>query len=124
MAVFNRQAASAKRMIAKYGQVCQWIKPASSEDEPDSPWNNGAGEPTVYPGLKIAFFPNAKHSLARANGGDVQVGASIAYMASVNFKPSLEDKILKADGSPVTIVNIDEINPNGESILFIIECNE
>lgn len=124
MAVFNRQVASAKRMIAKYGQTCQWVKPAGSVDDPESPWNDGAGEPTVYTGLKIVFFPNDKHSLARANGGDVQVGASIGYMGAVNFKPSLEDKILKADGSPVTIVNIDEIKPNGESILFIIECNE
>jgi len=124
MAVYTRQVASAKRMIAKYGQFCNWVKPIVEVDDPDSPWNNGAGEPTTYEKIKIVFFPNPKHSLARAQGGEVQVGASLAYMAAVNFVPSLEDTIIKADGSHATIVAIDKIAPNGEPILFIIECNE
>lgn len=124
MAVYTRQVATAKRLIAKYGQFCQWVKPAAEVEDPDSPWNNGAGEPVVYEKIKLAFFPNPKHSLSRAMGNEVQVGGSIAYMAAVNFVPSLEDKIIKADGSPATITYIDKIAPNGEPILFIIECNE
>lgn len=126
MAVFSRQIQSAKRMIAKYGQKCKWVERASISEE-ENPWDQGEADPIIHTDVKIAFFPSALNgmaTLARALNKDVIFGNSVAYMAAVNFKPKVTDTIIKADGSPVTIENIQEINPNGESILFIIECNE
>lgn len=124
MAVYTRQIQSAKRMIAKYGQFCTWTEPGQVEKNPDEPWNNEPSADVVHEKIKIAFFPNNQKTLARAIGGDVTFGNSLAYMAAVNFTPSNDHTITKADGSKATIVDIDEINVNGESILFIIECNQ
>lgn len=123
MAVYGRQIKSAKRMIAKYGQYCKWTEPGKVE-EADEPWNQEPSVDIVHENIKIAFFPNTKKTFERALGGDVVFGNSLAYMAAVNFKPAVDHTITKADGSLVTIVDFDEININGESILFIIECNQ
>lgn len=125
MGQYDRFIKTAKRLIAKYGETCTWIVPGEKPDD-DTPWNNEPGPATEYP-VKIAFFTSggsAMETLAKAINNEVTFGNVIGYMPAVVFTPDLAHTIRRANGKILTIQGIDEINPNGQSVLFTIKATQ
>lgn len=111
-------------MIAKYGEASLYNRNANGPSADNKPWIP-TELPSVQETIRIAYFPmdqnNLKRLQARTNAPEVPTGAEVAYMAQVDFKPSLIDTITRLDGSLMNIFDIDTINPNGEQdILHII----
>lgn len=124
MGVYSRQQKSAKRIIRKKGELCQWVIPATATQDPDEPWNTEPVPEVVHTGIPIVFVPTNNKGLetlaSLINGSPVSSGNVKGLMASVPFAPSKAHKVIRKDGRVLTIESIDEVNPNGESILFEI----
>lgn len=125
MGVYDRQKASAKRMIDKYGGLCTWNSVPASSPQPNEPWNPSPSVPTVYQNIRIAVFPSnssLEKTMRKMLGSEVPVGDEVAYMAPVPFKVSLKDTFLHPNGKQYRLNKADVIDPNGEgAILYIMD---
>jgi len=121
MGVYDRQKASALRLIAKYGETVSYLSVgATVPKDPSKPWLPGGTSATTYT-PKIAFIPigGSVRRMARLmKNSDVETGTTLAYMPPVPFKPSLKDVITRKNGSAFRIVSIDPIEPNDEGALL------
>lgn len=129
MGVFDRQIASAKRMIAKYGEFCIFKQTGDGVPlDPEKPWEVPETDPVDHTNIKIAFFglDVEKYKMYQEMfGTEVPTGIYMAYMANVPFTPSLKDSIRRKSGAMLSIVNINVVNPNGEAaILYEIMVRE
>lgn len=126
MGVFDRQVASAQRMIKKYGEPCTWVQVTNGAPSDSSkPWIPSAANEVSTPCI-IAFFPTdqqtQKKIQAMFDASEVPMGMETGYMGqTVGVNPTLKDIIVRKDGTIARILNIDTINPNGEQdILYTI----
>lgn len=126
MGVFDRQIASAKRLIAKNGQFVTWRSIGEPTPvDPNKPWDETTHTQTDS-SVKIAFLPTDRIGAEFRNylaGTSVPMGKELGYMAPVDFTPSLKDVVLRGS-EELSILKIDRIAPNGEIVLYIIEFAE
>lgn len=125
MGVFDRQIATAQRLIAKYGQAVIWqtVNQGAPAD-PLKPWESSAS-PDTPNNTKICFVPvrdnDWRKLLAYLKGTEVPTGKLAGLMAgNVSFEPKLKDTVLR-DGVTLNVTNIDLISPNDQKILYILE---
>lgn len=122
MGVYDRQIATAKRLIAKYGEDCLWQQ--RGEKDPDvKPWIETQDEPPSPHAVKIAFFPNAGTDglgavLAALGDTDVNIASEYGLMAAVDFEPVTSDTLTDSSNNTVEIVKMTPLRPNGEIILW------
>ena len=122
MGIFDRQIATAKRLIDRYGEDCVWQQPG--ERDPDvKPWH-GSNEnaPDPIP-VKIAFFPNGGDTamaavIAALGDTDINVASEYGLMAAVDFDPATSDTLTDSNGNNVEIVKMTPLRPNGQIILW------
>lgn len=121
MSVYVRQIATAQRLIAKYGQAVTWrqVRNAAPVD-PAQPWNVANAAPVNYP-VKVVFLPPGGQAqfIALMKETEIPEGTVQGLMAAVSFKPSVKDVVIR-DNVELTIHSIDEIAPNGETILYTV----
>lgn len=122
MAKFDRQIATAARLIQENGQLVTWRQivdgaPADS-DEPWKPGEQDVTDTAVY----IVFLPEDRrgYEFLRALGGTtIPVGNLVGLMAAQSFTPTLKDVVLR-DGTELAIRTIDALAPNGDIIMYSI----
>lgn len=121
--IYKRQIDTAKRLIRSKGQLVLWRKyvdsPTSTKWKPEAPVSE---DYNVY----ITFFPimsSMKEFLRYVKDSDVPVGTIQGYMAAQSFEPSLRDVVI-AGSKIYNVKNIQELAPNGETILYIIEFDK
>lgn len=128
MAGYERQIASAKRIIGKRGQAVLWrIRSEGTTDGAvvagATKWRPKAVSPSTPDdrSVTIAFFPitKEKYESLKARGIEVVTGAQMGYMPAVDFEPSQKDAVLR-NGVLMPIADIDVIAPNGDPILYEI----
>ena len=129
MGVFDRQIATAKRLIAKYGEPVTWHSaPTSVPSDDDQPWNGTDVKPIDRPGIRVAFFPTNSsigQLIRMMRNSDIPTGNELGYMAQVPFEVSSLDTLTRRNGSVYRIKNIDPLDPNGEGvILYTLEFQE
>lgn len=124
MAQFDRQIATAQRLIKKNGQQITWrkINDATPAD-PDAPWNGGTQ--TVVEKQPFICFVPAKDSstrifMAYLAGTEVKTGRLAGLMGAVDFVPDDKDIVVR-DGVELRIDSIDKLSPNGQAVLYMIE---
>lgn len=127
MGVFDRQIATAQRLIKKYGEQVIWQSAPDSEDN-GQPWNPEPVEPVDHR-VVVAFFPTNSsigQLIRMMRNSDVPTGNELGYMAQVSgFVPSSLDTIVRKSGAVYRIKNIDPLDPNGEGvILYTLEFQE
>lgn len=125
MGVYDRQIATAQRIIKAKGEACVWASqiPPTTPD-PDKPWLITPGAPVEYPDVAIAFFPLERQfsELIRyLKGTDIVGGSLYGLMGAVDFVPQITDTVVRKDGTRLSIASIDPLAPNGEKILYTIE---
>ena len=121
MARFDRQVQTAKKLIAKNGQLVKWrvIRDAAPVDTAQ-PWKPTNPATPVEHDVTICFLTVDKdtyETLSYMAGGEVPMGAVMGLMGAVNFELSLKDVVIR-DGKELRLVNIEELNPNGQTILY------
>lgn len=122
--LYAKQVASAKRIIAKYGAACQWVSNANGAPaDPSKPWNVGTTQATAHT-VSVAFLPLNERQYKRAQliaKTEVPTGFYLAYMASVDFVPTLKDTVVDPNGQKYNVRWFDRINPNAQQdILYEI----
>lgn len=126
MGQYDRQIATAKRLIAKYGQSVTWRQIRNGAiNNAATPWKPSASEVTEKT-AQIAFFPYTtenKQLLRHLLGTEVPVGSLTGYMPSVDFEPALKDTVVR-DNKVLSIKSIDPISPNGQIILYTIQFEQ
>lgn len=121
MGRFDRQIQTAKRLIAKNGRAVKWrvVRDAAPAD-PSQPWKPTNPATPVEHDVTICFLTVDKdtyETLSYMAGGEVPMGAVMGLMGAVNFEPSLKDVVIR-DGKELRLFNIEELNPNGQTILY------
>lgn len=123
MGVYDRQIATAKRLIAAKGAACEWIIPVAEEG--GDAWNPQPSEPIRKP-VSIAFFSpkdlgrGSGDFIAALRGTEVPTSKEIGLMAGgLDFEPSADHSIERWDGVKA-IETIDRLAPNGEAVLFFV----
>jgi hypothetical protein len=121
MGRFDRQIQTAKRLIAKNGQAVKWriVRDAAPAD-PSQPWKPTNPATPVEHDVTICFLTVDKEtyeSLSYMTNGEVPMGAVLGLMGAVDFEPSLKDVVIR-DGKELRLFNIEELNPNGQTILY------
>lgn len=123
MARFDRQVQTAKRLIAKNGQLVKWrIVRDASPANPAQPWKPTNPATPVEEDVTICFLTVDKDTYETASymaGGEVPMGAVMGLMGAVNFEPSLKDVVIR-DGKEFRLENIDVLSPNGQTILYTV----
>lgn len=122
MGTFDRQIATAKRLIDKYGEACSWQKPGDREVGVD-PWRGSNIDPPDPVSVRIAFFPNGGDNslaavIAALGDSDVNIASEYGLMAAVAFEPLTSDTLKDSAGDNVEIVKMTPLRPNGEIILW------
>lgn len=127
MGVFDRQTATASRLITKYGQIVTWNQLSDgAPTDLDKPWKPG-GVVTTPQTATIVFLPDTKENkqLLRYLAGSLTLtGTLTGLMAQVDFTPKPKDIVIR-DGTQLVIKSIDILDPNGEGvILYFLEFEQ
>lgn len=115
---YQRQIATAKRMIAKKGAAVTWRSITDPTPVVGQPWKDGTSGDVDYD-VKILFLPAGQRLkfAALAAGNDIPEGVELGYMASVDFVPSVRDSIIRG-GVELRVTSIDPLQPDGTPILY------
>ena len=120
MAIYDRQIATALRLIAKYGEMVQWVQVRDVAPDPEKPWETG-GQVRTSKDVKICFLPITAETMKTVvflKGTEVQAGSVMGYMGAVDFEPSAKDIVNR--GGELRIENLDCLAPNGRPILYTV----
>lgn len=122
MGVFDRQTATALRLIDRYGAAVTWRKFITPDDDNPADPTDPAEED--HP-VKIAFFTNNELSLfttlSSLLGTEVPNGKMYGIMGHVDFIPQLTDLIVGSPFGDLRLLQdngLDELNPNGEGAIL------
>ena len=120
---YDRQIATAKRLIAKYGELCTVTVQGADMPDPAKPWIIIPGVPVVYQDVSIAFLPinkEQRESLIYRKGEEVAKSSTIGYMGVVLFEVDLTIIVTRKSGQQLFLNDIQDLNPNGDKILFTL----
>ncbi len=120
MARFDRQIATAQRLIKKNGQLVTW-RPIENGDpaNPDKPWRpslKASKDNSVY----ICFLPITREgaeTFTFLSGSLVPDGSICGLMGAVDFEPNLKDVVIR-NGVEFRMETLDILAPNGQAILY------
>lgn len=126
--IFDRQIATALRLITKNGAPVTWTKPAASDPGAD-PWRDErTGMADIHTPVMLFFSViDAGRGGTRGflktfiGGTDVPDINEIGFLAGdCGFIPDQTDILEQQDGSVREIVAIDKIAPNGAPIIYFV----
>lgn len=120
MAIYDRQIATATRLVAKYGQSVVWRKVGILTPDPSQPWENTNGT-TVDNSVKMVFLTKWRDELLLKylKGTDIPTGANFGLMGVQSFVPAINDYVVRGSDNYI-VKDIDIISPNGTPILYIV----
>jgi len=123
MGVYDRQIATAKRLISQKGQSVTWRQLADGAPVDSSkPWKPSAATPTDNP-VSIVFLPPLKENqelIRYLKGTEVPTGSVSGLMPAVTFAPAAKDVVIR-NSVELVVKSIDPLSPNGEIILYFLE---
>lgn len=122
MGTYDRQIAQAKRAIAAKGQWVLWNRISNGVADLATPWLPVDSASLGFV-VKIVFLPEQSQLLdfVRAvQGTEVKSGHMQGLMGAVAFKPDPQDTVNR-DGVILQIDSIDELAPNGQTILYTVK---
>lgn len=120
MARFDRQIATALRLIEKNGQAVIWnSNVAGAPADPTRPWLPAEPDEIQTHDVSICFLPIDRtnmESMRYIFGTEVQGGSSMGLMGQVPFATSLKDTVTRGTET-LRVKTINELEPNGQIIL-------
>lgn len=123
MARFDRQIATALRLIAKNGQSVTWNSIVNGAPaDPNTPWIPAEPDDIETHTVDICFLPIDRENMETMRyifGTEVPGGNSMGLMGAVDFSPFLKDTVLRGSET-LRIKKIKKLEPNGQVILHWI----
>jgi hypothetical protein len=127
MGYYDRQIATAKRIIATKGQLCSWVHIADGTGGTAAA--PAANVETTYANIPMCFLPLDREYLSTFQSlikdTEIPTGIELVFMGQVPFEPEMRDKIIRGSVTYSILPKngIDKIDPNGEgAILYIIRA--
>lgn len=122
MGEFDRQIATAQRLIRQKGQAVKWrVITNGAPSDPLKPWKP-TQSPTVDYAVSICFLPinkETQRTLMLQAKSEVPTSNLMGLMGAVPFAPDMKDVVLR-DGKELRIEAIDTLAPNGQPILYTV----
>lgn len=120
MATYDRQIATAQRLIAKYGMdvIYRRITDGAPLD-PAKTWKPGPSVNTDA-NVKVCFLPinrDNKQTFSLPENMEIPIGCELGLMGAVGFEPTGKDVVIKA-GVHYRIFTFQRLGPNNRPILF------
>jgi hypothetical protein len=120
MSIYDRQIATAKRLIKTKGQLIIWSQ--TNIVVGTKPWLSST--PTsVNHNVSIVFLPQSRTIMEffrYLKGTDIPIGSMIGLMAAVDFEPKVSDIIIRPNDE-LKIKSINPLAPNGDIIFYQLE---
>lgn len=121
MSVYDRPIATAKRLIEKYGEPCQWRKFDVTDGTED--WNEASTGQTDYP-VTVAIFPYNREtasSIAKLAGlSDIERYDMYGLMPAVSFIVESRDLLLSPTRGPLRPVRLDPLQPGSDIVMYTL----
>lgn len=119
MGQFDRQIATAERLIKKYGQTVVWRQVVDAPNV-DQPWKAPIQTTTEH-SVVIAFLPMTreyKEMFVFKDKTELTAGFVVGYMkGNIPFTPGPKDVVVR-DGKTYDIETLDPLSPNGQLVLW------
>ena len=119
MGVYSGSAAAAIRMIKKFGGSVTWHTSVVAPN-PAEPWKPGAAADVTHT-VTVALVPMNERQYRKAQllaKTDVLTGYEMAYMAQVPFTPTINDTLVRKDGTVYRIRSFDSIDVDGNGAIL------
>jgi hypothetical protein len=144
MSIYDRSVLTAQRLLVKYGHKVTWRSMGNGAlIDPTKPWLGKVVDSTKKDyAVSIAFLnvphvgnedqhlmnqgkvPNSSrvsvNSFSEFGFSVQSVGNTLAYMAQVPFEPAINDIVIRYNREH-RIVNLNNVDPGGIAVLYIIE---
>lgn len=127
MGVFDRQIATAQRLIKKNGRVVYFkVETPGAPVDPAEPWILGPPTVSIH-GVSVVFLPQGIQTarfMAAITGTDVVTGKDYGLMGAVNFDVEVNQHVYEDAAATVvlrTIRDFDLLSPNGQNILYTMQ---
>ena len=121
MGVFDRQIASALRLIKKNGMKCTYHSVQAIPDSPQE-WNGDDPITATYE-VDMVFIPVDRvdrDTQVYREYQDVPLNFTQCYIPIVPFVPKLKDYFFR-DGKQYNVQRVVEYKPNNEVIAYMLE---
>ena len=119
MGIYDRQIATAKRLIKAKGQLVIWRQPIDGARS--KPWIANSASSADY-NVSIAFFPYGtftRETIKANRNTDVPTVMLYGLMPAVEFIPKIRDIVITPTDT-YNVVSIDPLAPNGDIIYYQI----
>jgi hypothetical protein len=113
MSVYTNFIALAKRLIAKYGTLVTWQ--VMQDDKTFA-------SHTVY--IVFKATEGAEAFTRFVQGSDMSIGNSDAFLAAQPWTPTINDRILRNDGTKFSLKSITPVKPGNEIVVYKLEFND
>lgn len=120
---YERQIASARRMIEKAGMICQW-RGAAAPDPEAPPWRDGDGAEPDPVDVPVAFFAPSDvgkgGDIFRSfiNATEVPESREVGLIpGDCGFDVNMSGTLYR-DGEPLRIVRVDRLAPANVPIIY------
>lgn len=119
---YERQIATAKRLLEKFGGPCTYtVNTVGAPTDSAKPWRDTNNSATQYTNVRMTFVP-AKPSLREQDR--TPIASNTVYIAAASLAgvtPKVGDAITRnSDSSTWRVNTVDTLNLNGEMIMHII----
>ena len=124
MGVYDRQVATAERMIRTKGKPVQIVRPSATVSDPNQPWNQTPGAPVLDDayGVFLNFNQKDMETLGKMpDASEIQSSDRKVLMAAASLiaSPTRADKLRDETGD-WSIEYVQVLSPNGENILYTL----
>lgn len=122
MAKYDRQVATAKKLIKKYGSI-EIFRQIRDVADPEKPWEDDGKVTTDTPVYMV--FINDSTSLAEVfaaylAGTTIADGSTVVYIADFGLQPTNKDVLIK-DGVEYRIESVETLKPATQTILHALK---
>lgn len=128
MGTYDRQIATAERLIREKGKAVQVVRQTTSIPDPDKPWEPGTPGVSLDDAYGVFLNFNAKDMETMSKmAGASEVQASdrkvLLAAAALTGAPTTNDKLRDATGD-WSIEWVQVLSPNGENILYTMRVRQ
>lgn len=128
MGTYDRQIATAERLIREKGKPVQLVRQTTTIPDPDKPWEPGVPSESLDDayGVFLNFNGNDMETISKMAGAS-EIKASdrkvLLAAAALSGAPTTDDKLRDSTGD-WSIEWVQVLSPNGENILYTLRVRQ
>lgn len=122
-AFYDRQAATAQRLLAQFGQPVTVARLSGGTEDPLTGDMTGQTAESYTPNGVLLNYSVKEAGDSRAAGNEIRTSDRKLLLAPFDVDPVVTDSVT-VDGSDWTIINIKPLRPAGQTLLHEIQVRK